>query len=547
MKMKKKDMLALALSLIMCISLVSCKSKEVLSTNQNQKLEKEITFCESWNFDGGFHQLQSPNVTNGNFGILYFENNIYETLVNYENGKIVPGLAKEWSVSKDGKTYTFDLKKGIKFSDGTEFNAEAVKVNLENIAKNLGEYNGSYGVTSTLIGEVTAIDDDTVEVNLTKPYYGALQDFTLPLPMGMMSKNGYNEDGTLAESTKTKSFGTGPYMYDGEVKNDTYTFVKNPEYDRKAVEVEKFYVKIIPDNDAKMLALRNGEIDVIVSSMNMSYDSFDELSKDKNYQAKSSEVSVQTRTMGINVNKTIGKDKIVRQAISKAVDRTAISETIFYGVENLADTVLDKKLPYCNVDIDGYQYDVEEAKTLLEQAGWRDTNNDGIREKDNQSLKGTLVYISSNAMLDDVALAISHNLKEIGIDITPVGKETMEYFQEVSNGNYDLAIGITHAIPNDPYLLLYRMVSNPVRDNYLTQGFAGVENADTLINALNSMTKEAQIQSTYDTLLLALYENKTILPLTRVKGMVVYNSKKISDYTFANQPNFMNVAEICLK
>lgn len=189
------------------------------------------------------------SVSNGfdDFSLFHDKNIIghVKCLVRYEDGEIVPGLAERWEVSSDGLTYTFYLKQGIKFSDGTDFNAEAVKINLDNIPGILAEFNGGWGLTSTLLDEVTVVDEYTVAVKLTTPYYGALQDFAVPMPMSMMSPAGYNEDGSLAEITKTKTLGTGPYMYDGQKENEIYTFVRNPYYDRGESDVDVFHVKVI--------------------------------------------------------------------------------------------------------------------------------------------------------------------------------------------------------------------------------------------------------------------------------------------------------------
>ena len=83
--------------------------------------------------------------------------------------------------------------------------------------------------------------------------------------------------------------GTGPYMYNGQKDNDTYTFVKNPNYNRKNVDVESFKIKIIPDNDSKLLALRNKEVDLILGTNNLSYDSYNSLQKDKSFAGKTSD------------------------------------------------------------------------------------------------------------------------------------------------------------------------------------------------------------------------------------------------------------------
>lgn len=548
MKQIKKPLALLLAAVMTTVSLSGCASSPSSSPSASQEQPvKEVTFCESWDFEGGFFSLQAPNVTNGTYGLYYFLTNFYETLVRYEDGEIVPGLAERWEVSPDGLTYTFYLKQGIKFSDGTDFNAEAVKTNLDNIPKILAEFNGGWGLTSTLLDEVTVIDDYTVAVTLTTPYYGALQDFAVPMPMSMMSPAGYNEDGSLAEITKTKTLGTGPYMYDGEKTDETYTFVRNPYYDRGESDVDVFHVKVIPENDAKVLALRNGEIDMIVGQANLTYNTFEELSTAPGFTAVSSDATIQSRTMGFNVSHPPFNDPAVRLVANHAIDTQSISENIFYGVETPADSVLDKELPYCDVDTGAYAYDVEKAKQILEDAGWIDSDGDGIREKDGVKLSGNLLYATEQASLSDLSSILAAQLKEVGFDITPVGKEQMVYFQDISNGDFDLAIAITNAIPSDPYLLISRCLTNTVIDNYLAQGLAGMENADELINSLNAMTNEDEIQSVYNTLLQELHDEATIIPLTRVKGMAAYNTNVISSYEFYNQPDYTDVSAIIMK
>ena len=195
--------------ILLAFSLVGCSQtkNQPVETGSNSQELREITLCESWNFDGGFSVLQAPALHNGTFGLLYYLDNFYETLVRYDNGEIIPGLAEKWEVSSDALTYTFTLKQGIKFSDGEELNAEVVKLNFDNMPAILGDSNGVFGLTSTLLDEVTVVDEYTVAVKLTTPYYGALQDFTLPLPMGIMSPNAFNEDGSLSESVKTQTTG----------------------------------------------------------------------------------------------------------------------------------------------------------------------------------------------------------------------------------------------------------------------------------------------------------------------------------------------------
>lgn len=535
--------------ILLAFSLVGCSQtkNQPVETGSNSQELREITLCESWNFDGGFSVLQAPALHNGTFGLLYYLDNFYETLVRYDNGEIIPGLAEKWEVSSDALTYTFTLKQGIKFSDGEELNAEVVKLNFDNMPAILGDSNGVFGLTSTLLDEVTVVDEYTVAVKLTTPYYGALQDFTLPLPMGIMSPNAFNEDGSLSESVKTQTMGSGPYMYNGQKENDVYTFVRNPYYDRGEPDVDIFHVKVIPDNDAKLLALRNGEVDMLLSANNMSYDAYQELSQDTSFGTLTSDAVIQTRILGINPVSQPFEDVEIRQAVNYAINKESICQNIFSGVEVPAESVMDPALPYCDIDTGSYHYSPEQAVKLLEDAGWLDVDGDGVREKDGVKLSTSISCSSDLAMLEDVTAAVAEDLKAVGFEVTTSSKETMTYYQDVNRGEYGIGIGITFNIPMDPFQFVANLRREPMRDNMVAQGLQSLPNSDALINSLYSMTEDAEIQEVYNSILQTLHDDAVIIPLSRVKGIVAFQNEEIAGYTFASEPDYYNIALVDLK
>ena len=535
--------------ILLAFSLVGCSQtkNQPVETGSNSQELREITLCESWNFDGGFSVLQAPALHNGTFGLLYYLDNFYETLVRYDNGEIIPGLAEKWEVSSDALTYTFTLKQGIKFSDGEELNAEVVKLNFDNMPAILGDSNGVFGLTSTLLDEVTVVDEYTVAVKLTTPYYGALQDFTLPLPMGIMSPNAFNEDGSLSESVKTQTMGSGPYMYNGQKENDVYTFVRNPYYDRGEPDVDIFHVKVIPDNDAKLLALRNGEVDMLLSANNMSYDAYQELSQDTSFSTLTSDAVIQTRILGINPVSQPFEDVEIRQAVNYAINKESICQNIFSGVEVPAESVMDPALPYCDIDTGSYYYSPEQAVKLLEDAGWLDVDGDGVREKDGVKLSTSISCSSDLAMLEDVTAAVAEDLKAVGFEVTTSSKETMTYYQDVNRGEYGIGIGITFNIPMDPFQFVANLRREPMRDNMVAQGLQSLPNSDALINSLYSMTEDAEIQEVYNSILQTLHDDAVIIPLSRVKGIVAFQNEEIAGYTFASEPDYYNIALVDLK
>nr|WP_239588228.1 ABC transporter substrate-binding protein [Gracilibacillus alcaliphilus] len=473
--------------------------------------------------------------------------NFYETLVNYEDGEIVPGLAESWDISGDGLVYTFHLRENVKFSDGSDFDAEAVKRNLEVIPGNLGSMKGSLGVVPKLLDEIVVIDPHTVEVRLTAPYYGALKDFTLQNPMAMVSPNALNEDGSPGKVFKTATFGTGPYMYEGKTDGTTYTFIKNPHYWGDEPEVERFYVKVIPDNDTKLLALRNGEVDILVGTRQMSYDRFNTM-KNAGYGALISEgIASNTRYLSFNVSKTPFDDRSVRLAASHATDKEGIVQSIFAGIETKANSIFDPAMPYSNVELVPQKHDLEKAKSMLEQAGWIDMDGDAIREKDGVRLEGEIIYIKEDTMIDDLLMTVSGQWKELGMDIKPKGMEKMAYHAEIAKMDFDIAFYQTYGSAWDPHTLMTNMKPELRYGSPAAQGLALVEDGNELINRLNGMTEEAEIQEIYDFVLNEINDNANLIPISYTRELTIFNPEKIQNYTFNGQPADIEIAGIKLK
>ena len=174
--------------------------------------------------------MLSPS-TSTNYGIAYWTRNFYQTLVAYdETGEIVGELAESWTVSDDGLTYTFTLRDGVKFSDGSDLTSEDVKASFEGAIENLGAYNGSYGKLSAIIASMDTPDDATFVMKLSQPYYGVLNDLTMCVPMAVVNSEAFADGNAGAfEYCMDKTAGTGPYMFES-VSDNTYTFVQNPYF-----------------------------------------------------------------------------------------------------------------------------------------------------------------------------------------------------------------------------------------------------------------------------------------------------------------------------
>ena len=535
----KKKIIALCLTAVLALSLFAGCAGE------KETASKEIILANTYAISE-FHPASTPEHTTDN-NYMYFAANFYNTLIRYENGGYAPELAESWKISEDGLVYTFVLQKDVKFSDGEAMNAEAVKKSLESIPVRLGQYNGSFGRTSALFDKIVAVDEHTVEVHLTTPYYGALKDFSMVSPMAIVSPSCINDDGTVKADTKTKTFGTGPYMYTGTNDGTTFTFEQNPTYWGEKPEVDSFKIMVIADNDAKILALRNGEIDAIIGADKISFDAYSEMSSADGFAALRSSTTNTTRFIGFNTLKAPFSDAAVRQAASHAIDKATISEGLFDGLEEKTDNLLDKSLPFCDVDVPAYAFDIEKAKSILEEAGWIDADGDGIREKDGVRLAGDAVYTTGSAMMDELVQTIAAQLKAVGIEINIRGVDMMTYYQHIMEGTWSLAVTSTYGSIFDPCTAIAnidpRMPMDPVSNGFL----APSGNGEALLDELNSATDDAAVTEAYRKILTGIAENASCAPLSYTKELIVYNSNKIAGYTFTDNPVLVYVDKIDLK
>ena len=381
--MKLKKLLAFGLALVMCLAMAAC------GTNPDEKTDAEpvsITVTENWDFSVGFYPVITPMVSS-TYGAGFWSRNFYNTLVSYDdNGKIQGELAETWEISDDGKTYTFHLRDGVKFSDGTPLTSEAVKMTLEAVVTHLGPQNGAFGKLTTLFDKLETPDEKTFVMTLKTPYYAALDNLTMALPLGIVNPAAFEGGVEKAyENCVSATMGTGPYMFD-RVEGDTYTFIRNPYYWGEAPEVDEFKVKVIPDNAAKILALRNGEIDAILGSSRLSAEGYTEISQDAAFGHAMDDSTNQTRYLGMNLNKAPFNDPLVREAVSYAVNQQELETSVFDGLETAAETLFTNEKPNCGVEVKTYPTDMEKAKQLMKEAGYEDTNDDGILEKDGTSL-----------------------------------------------------------------------------------------------------------------------------------------------------------------
>ncbi|MUV39105.1 Heme-binding protein [Lentibacillus sp. JNUCC-1] len=363
-------------------------------------------------------------------GLLQFKKDSFE---------VEGALAHDWTVSDDGLTYTFQLEEGVTFHDGAPFNAEAVKVNFDRWADPSHEFAFSddgyvYSMYGTMFGGFKGDDDHVIEeINILGDHE---IEFVLKRPLGfflqnlgmtyfvMTSPKALEEHGAAINENPV---GTGPFQFVSWSKDDTIVLEKFADYRVDGQpKLDKVIFEVIPENASRLIALRSGDIDIM-----------DGLNPDDAASVESeAELDLYTRAennfgyVGMNTEKEFLNDVKVRQAINHAIDRQAIADALYAGYANPAKNPLPPGYLGYNDDAPEYEYDLDQAKALLTEAGYED----GF-DIDLWTMPVARPYMPDP---ETVAEIVQNNLGEIGINVNIVREEWAPYLEKTANGEQEM-------------------------------------------------------------------------------------------------------------
>lgn len=520
----KKNILSICLAVSMlAVSVAGCASKQPTKaasasgqeTNANDSQESgvkdELVFVN-------YRDIRDLN-PHLYAGEMYAQEMLYETLVTITKDGYEGCLAEDWDISDDGKVYTFHIREGVKFSDGEICDANAIKANFDAIIENKERH--TWLEMMNLLVSVEAPDADTFVITLSEAYYPMLTELGVTRPFAMISPksmiNGSTKDGVSSH------IGTGPYILKDFVIDEYAVFEANENYWGEQPAIKKITVKVIPDNQTRILALEKGEIDLIYGKNMIDADAINNYTNSDLIGVSMSEPT-STRQLVINTTDEILGDINVRKALQHATNKNAISEGIFYGLEKPADYLFSKATPYCDVDIKPYEYKEESASQLLEEAGWK-MGSDGIREKDGKKLVLDILYNSNSVTEKTIAELLQADYKKVGIQINITGQEEQSYRDNMKSGNFDIVFNISWGTPYDPQSSLSGMTAPVYGDYAAQQGLDNKAEIDDAIEKILISTDETKRQELYDFVLTALHEDAVYIPLTYECNKAIYTNK----------------------
>lgn len=402
---------------------------------------------------------------------------VQSTLVKYTSDLTLENdLATSYSLSDDGLTWTFTIREDAYFTDGEKLTASDVAFTLETAKAAQGS------VDLTYMDSAVARDDSTVEITLSKPTSIFLNTLA---SIGIVPEHAYGED------YGTNPIGSGPYKFVEWKPQEQLIFTANETYYGGVPAIGNVTI-VFMSEDAALAAVQSGQVDVAYSTATLGTTAVVGYHVEAVTSADNRGFTLpvlpdegKTTASGAPIGNDVTCNLEIRQAIAYAIDRQQVADVVLNGFGRPAYSENDG-MPWNNPEV-AIQTDVAYAQKLLADAGWADTDGDGIVEKDGLKAEFTCIYPSGDSVRQSVAMAAAEQVKQVGIQINVEGTSwddiTKRMFSEA------VMMGWGSAIPNETYYL-YRSEGALLDDFYNPEGYRNETTDGYLAAAMEALTPE---------------------------------------------------------
>ncbi|MFJ1807071.1 MULTISPECIES: ABC transporter substrate-binding protein [unclassified Streptomyces] len=456
---------------------------------------------------------------------IYSLRQVVDSLTDQDpkTGKIVPWLAKSWDISPDTTTFTFHLRSGVTFSDGTPLTAQVVKDNFDAVPKlgALGTLAQGYlsGVEST-----TAVDPLTVRVRFKQPNAQFLQA-TATHSLGIESSASAKE--SPQDKCSKGVVGSGPFVLKDYAQNQSITLARRAKYawgstlwtKKGEAYLDKLVFKVVPEAGVRTGSLQSGQVDAIGS-----------VGKANEAALQGGAVNLPQRAnpgvvfnLGLNNSRALFKDAKVRQALLFAIDRQQIVDAVFPTGTEPATSILAHTTPdYADLGPD-LAFDAGKAKSLLDSAGWK-AGSDGVRVKDGKRLSLTVKWFANAATNQPALELIQQQLKAVGIDVALKQLQITQFSPTLQSGDFDAVWGnVTRADPD-----ILRSSYSSRLANFYHLPASSLDDALTQQAATSDPVKRKQLVGEAQKLIV---QNAYVVPVVELQTQLGV-AKKVHDLDF---------------
>ncbi|MBE0502101.1 MAG: peptide-binding protein [Desulfuromonadales bacterium] len=419
---------------------------------------------------------------------------IYNGLIRYDKNLNWEGeLAESWEISSDGLILTFHLRRDVRWHDGEPLTSADVLFTYQMFVH--PQTPTAYAESYRQVAYVEAPDPYTFRVVYDKPYAPALGSWGVAIhPQHLLQ--GLTGD-ALAKSALTRSpIGTGPFRFKEWVSGEKLVLEANEDYFEGRPYLKRVVYRIIPDQSTQLLELLSGGLDYM--SLNpIQYQTQTDLPAFKRRYNKYRYLAFGYTYLGYNLNRPLFKDRRVRQALAYAINKQELIDGVLLGLGEAATGPYKSDTWVYNRQVAKYDYNPDKARALLGEAGWHDTDGDGVLDKDGRRFEFIIVTNQGNDLRIKTGEIIQRRFKEIGVDVKLRVIEWAAFLKEFINpGNFDATIlGWTGGPEPDQFNIWHSSKTGPRELNFI--GFKNSE-VDQLLEAGRRTFDQAERKRIYD-------------------------------------------------
>jgi len=388
---------------------------------------------------------------------------VYNGLIRYDKQYQFEGdLAESWDISEDNLTLTFHLRKGVTWHDGEPFTSADVMFTYKLYID--PEVPTSYAEDYKQVVKAESPDPYTFKVRYEKPYAPALESWGIPIhPKHLLE----GQDVTKSPLTR-HPVGTGPYKFIKWDSGERVVLEANPDYFEGQPYIHRVVYRVVPDLSTQFLELQSGGLDYMGLTPIQYKTQTDTPAFKRNFN-KYKYLGFGYTYLGYNLQNELFKDKLIRQAFSYAINKQEIIDGVLLGLGEIATGPYKPDHWVYNQNVKHYQYDPGQAIKLLKDAGWNDSDGDGILDKHGNKLAFTIVTNQGNELRSKTAEIIQRRLKDIGVDVKIRVVEWATFLKEfIFTGNFDATIlGWTGGPEPDQYNIWHSSKTAPRELNFI--------------------------------------------------------------------------------
>ena len=450
----KKNILLISLYLITVLLFSSCKNQPAQEAVQDNTAEENVETVEkvieipygdalsTGEIAEPINLIPALASDSASHNVTQY---IYNGLVKYDKDlNLVGDLAERWEISEDKKVFIFYLKKGVKWHDGVEFTADDVKFTYEFMISD--DTPTAYDGDFRAVESVEVIDRYTVKVTYKEVLSPALASWGI----WMMPRHAL-KDKPSRSPLQRKPIGTGPYKLESWKAGQSIVLTAFHDYFEGRPKIEKIFIRVIPNQTTQFLELLNGSIDIM--GMTPKQDALD--TNTPKYTANYNTYSFLDFSytyVGYNFKRAPFDNKLVRRALTHAINKQSIVDGLLYGKGIAAEGPYKPDSFWYNPNAKGPEYNVEKAKALLAEAGFKDTDGDGFLEYNGKKFTIELMTNLNNDVRGKIAELVQQSWARIGIDVQIKVLEWATMLGELNKSNFQAVIlGWTTVLDPDQY------------------------------------------------------------------------------------------------